>query len=278
MHPAIQQLGATMQSLTRVLATALCLLLAMSCVRGEEAQNDQKKTISTSTIADLSIEQLLDIKITSASKKVEKASDTPSAVYVITQEDIRRSGATSIPEALRLAPGLNVAQVSSSSWAISSRGFQGTLANKLLVLIDGRSVYTPLYSGVYWGVQDTVLEDIDRIEVIRGPGATVWGANAVNGVINIITKSSEDTHGGLVSGSAGTSETTIDSVRYGGKIGENASYRFFLKYQKRQELSLAATDTAAHDGGPCPRRHAFRFSSDQGRQNRFRGRVLPGHP
>src|SRR4051812_23675201 len=136
----------------------------------------------------LPLEQIMDVEIWSVSRKQEKATEAAAAVYVITQEDIRRSGATSIPEALRLAPGLDVARVNSHSWAISSRGFTATTSTKLQVLIDGRSVYSPLFSGVFWDVQDTLMEDIDRIEVIRGPGATLWGANAVNGVINVITK------------------------------------------------------------------------------------------
>src|SRR5205823_6377116 len=143
----------------------------------------------------LSVEELMDIEVTSVSRRPEKVSETASAIQVITQEDIRRSGATSIPEALRLASNLEVAQVDSHQWAISARGFSNTTANKMLVMIDGRTVYTPLFSGVFWDVQDTLLEDVDRIEVISGPGATLWGANAVNGVINITTRSARDTQG-----------------------------------------------------------------------------------
>jgi len=138
-------------------------------------------------LTELSLEELMNIEITSVSKKAQKLSDAAAAVFVITQEDIRRSGVTSIPEALRMVPGLQVARIDANKWAITSRGFNGRLANKLLVLIDGRSVYSPLYSGVFWEAQHTLLEDVDRIEVIRGPGATLWGANAVNGVINIMT-------------------------------------------------------------------------------------------
>jgi len=197
---------------------------------------------------DLSIEELMNIKVTSVSKKVEKLSNATSAIYVITNEDLRRSGVSTIADALRMAPGVNVAQADAHTWAISARGFQSGLSNKLLVLMDGRSVYSPLYSGVYWDTQDAMLEDLDRIEVVRGPGATVWGANAVNGVINVMSKSSADTQGWLASGSAGTKDTTIDSVRYGGKINDNAFYRFFVKYQKYDELSFANTGLAAHDG------------------------------
>src|SRR5205807_9728364 len=139
------------------------------------------------------------IEVTTASKEPVKVLRTPAAIYVITQEDIRRSGATSIPEALRLAPGVTVARIDSSKWSIGIRGFGSRLSRSVLVVIDGRNVYSPLTAGVYWEVQDYVMEDIDHIEVIRGPGGTIWGPNAVNGVINIITKSSKDTQGGLVS-------------------------------------------------------------------------------
>jgi iron complex outermembrane recepter protein len=149
---------------------------------------------------------------------------------VITQDDIRRSGATSIPEALRMAPGLEVARIDSNKWAIASRGFNGRFDNKLLVLIDGRSVYTPLFSGVYWNVQDVMLEDVDRIEVIRGPGATLWGANAVNGVINIITKKAKATQSTVVTAGGGTEERGSGGVRYGSKIGDNTCYRVYGKY------------------------------------------------
>ncbi len=144
---------------------------------------------SGKNLAQASLEDLLNIQVTSVSKKEQKLSRTPAAVFVITQEDIRRSAATSIPDLLRMVPGLDVAQINANTWAISARGFNSQFANKLLVLVDGRAVYTPLFGGVYWDTVDVPLEDIEQIEVIRGPGGTVWGANAVNGVINIITKS-----------------------------------------------------------------------------------------
>jgi len=137
----------------------------------------------------LSLEQLGNVEVTTVSKEPEQIWKTPAAIFVLTQEDIRRLGATSIPEALRLVPGVDVSQVDSNHWSIAIRGFAGQFSKSLLVLIDGRSVYTPLFSGVYWDVQNLLLEDVERIEVIRGPGGTIWGANAVNGVINIITKS-----------------------------------------------------------------------------------------
>ena len=181
----------------------------------------------------LSVDQLLDMVVTSVSKRPEKLLDVASAIQVITGDDISRSGATSIPEALRLASNLEVAQIDSRQWAISARGFNDLFADKMLVLIDGRSVYTPLYGGVYWDVQDTLLEDIDRIEVISGPGATQWGANAVNGVINITTKSAKDTQGGLLLGGGGTELSDFGGARYGGRLAPNVYYRIYGKYTER---------------------------------------------
>ena len=183
---------------------------------------------ATSELTELSLEELMNVEVTSVSKKPERLSDAAAAVYVITREDIRRSGATSIPEILRLAPNLQVARVDSSQYAITARGFNSTTANKLLVLIDGRSVYTPLFSGVFWDVQDTLIEDIERIEVISGPGGTLWGSNAVNGVLNIITRHSQDTTGALVSLGEGTEERGA-GVRYGAKLGEDATLRVYGK-------------------------------------------------
>jgi iron complex outermembrane recepter protein len=181
------------------------------------------------TLKQLSLEQLGNVEVTTASKEPEQVWRTPAAIYVITQEDIRRSGATSIPEVLRLAPGLEVARTDSDHWAVGVRGFGGQFSKSLLVMIDGRSVYSPLFAGVYWQVQDTLLEDIERIEVIRGPGGTIWGANAVNGVINIITKSTKDTHGMLVSMSGGSVDQGIAEVRVGGGNGKGFDYRVYGK-------------------------------------------------
>ncbi len=185
------------------------------------------------TLKKLSVEELLNMVVTSVSKRPEKLLDTASAIQVITGDDIRRSGATSIPEALRLASNLEVAQIDSRQWAITSRGFNNLFADKLLVLIDGRSVYTPLYAGVYWDVQDTMLEDLDRIEVISGPGATQWGANAVNGVINITTKSAQDTQGGLLLASGGTELRDSGGFRYGGQLAPNVYFRIYGKESDR---------------------------------------------
>jgi iron complex outermembrane receptor protein len=176
----------------------------------------------------MSIEELANVEITSASKKPEALSETAAAAFVITHDDISRAGATTVPDMLRLAPNLQVAQVASSTWAIASRGFNGTLTNKLLVLIDGRSVYTPLYGGVYWDMQDVMPADVDRIEVISGPGATLWGANAVNGVVNIITRSSAETQGGVIELGAGNMERGV-AMRYGGRLGPDLTYRLYAK-------------------------------------------------
>src|ERR1700676_982811 len=215
-HGAARSAGRTMLA-----SFAAVLLAANSGAQGHQSVPD---------VTTLSMEDLMNMQVTSVSKRTQKVADAAAAVFVITQEDIRRSGARSIPEALRLAPGLEVARIDSNKWAIASRGFNGRFDNKLLVLIDGRSVYTPLFSGVYWNVQDVMLEDIDRIEVIRGPGATLWGANAVDGVINIITKSAKLTQGGIATAEAGTDERTAESARYGGKAGDKVYYRAYAKY------------------------------------------------
>jgi len=184
----------------------------------------------------LTLEELMDIQVTSVSKSEEDFSKAPSAIFVITQEDLRRSGVNTIPEALRMVPGVQVSQIDSSTWAITARGFNSRFANKLLVLIDGRSVYTHVFAGVFWDEQDLILEDVERIEVIRGPGGTLWGANAVNGVINIITKNAQKTLGGQVSAGGGTLDRFIGSIRYGEKIGEGAAVRVWGKYYNRNNL------------------------------------------
>jgi iron complex outermembrane receptor protein len=193
----------------------------------------------------ISLEDLMNIQVTSVSKKEQKLSQTGAAVYVIGQEDIRRSGATNIPDLLRQAPGVDVAQIDANTYAISIRGFNDRLADKVLVMIDGRTVYTPTTSGVYWDQQDVPLEDIDRIEVIRGPGGTVWGANAVNGVINIITKNAGDTKGGVVRTGGGSHDTAGGLVQYGGEIGQSGAYRVFQNYSNTGNLTLPSGQAAA---------------------------------
>jgi iron complex outermembrane recepter protein len=191
-----------------------------------------------------SLEDLMNIQVTTVSKKEQKLSKVGAAVFVITQEEIRRSGATNIPDVLRMVPGVDVAQIDAANWAVSVRGFNDRYGNKVLVVIDGRSVYSPSTSGVFWDQQDVPLEDIERIEVIRGPGGTVWGANAMNGVINIITKSSKATQGGLVRSRAGSQNSTGDLVQYGAKIGDSGSYRVFGNY-------FNAGSSTFRDGSPA---------------------------
>ena len=188
-----------------------------------------------STLKKMSVDELMDLEVTSVSKRPEKLSEVASAIQVITGDDIRRAGATSLPEALRLASNLEVAQVDARQWAISARGFNNVFADKMLVLIDGRTVYTPLYAGVYWDVQDTMLEDVDRIEVISGPGSTQWGANAVNGVINVTTKSAKDTQGGLLVSGAGAELRKAEEVRYGGELAPHLYYRVYAKYSDHDD-------------------------------------------
>jgi iron complex outermembrane receptor protein len=206
------------------------------------------KVAEADSIADMSLEQLSDVIVTSVSRQQERLSSTAASVFIISAGDIRRSGAQSLPEALRLAPNLQVAQVDARNWAITARGFNSPFANKLLVLIDGRSVYTPLFSGVFWDAQDVVLEDVERIEVISGPGATIWGANAVNGVINVITRSSADTQGGQFS-YAGGSRDQNGAARYGGQLANGGSYRVYGKYQQMDDTVSAGglnTRTGMH--------------------------------
>ena len=203
---------------------------------------------SVERLTDLSLEDLSNIEITSVSKRAERLSDAPTSIFVITRDDIRRSGATSLPEALRLAPNLQVARASANGWAISSRGFNSSSANKLLVLVDGRSVYSPLFSGVFWDVQDLMLEDIERIEVISGPGGTLWGVNAVNGVVNVITRSSAATQGRLLALGAGNQEAQA-ALRQGGALGDGGHYRIYARQGHRSHTETddgRAVDDASH--------------------------------
>ena len=181
----------------------------------------------------LSLEDLMNIEVTLASRKEEKLFEIAAAVFVLTREDIRRSGATSIPQVLRLVPGMQVGQIDASKWAISARGFAARFANKMLVLVDGRHIYSSLFGGVFWEMQDVLLEDIERIEVIRGPGAALWGANSVNGIINIITAPARDTEGKLIQAGFGTEERGFGALRYGDRLGEHAFYRIYAKSSTR---------------------------------------------
>src|SRR5260221_2856649 len=226
-------------------AGRMALAAFLSALLAGNAMAQDPKTVPDVTA--MSMEDLMNMKVTSVSKHTQKVADAAAAIFVITQEDIRRSGATSIPEALRLAPGLEGGRIDQNKWAIGSRGFNGRFDNKLLVLIDGRSVYTPLFSGVYWNVQDVLLENVDRIEVIRGPGATLWGANAVDGVINIITKPAKLTQGAMVTAEVGTEQRTEEGVQYGGKAGDNVFYRAYSKYSD-WEPAYGAPGAKASDG------------------------------
>src|SRR6266571_1022720 len=235
-------------------ATSLVFTLGLVCFvrpgfaqQPDSAEQRPDSSLSAEALKKLSIEQLMNLQVTSVSKRPERLSQTASAIQVITQDDIRRSGAASLAEALRLAANLQVAQIDSRQWAISARGFNGTTANKLLVLIDGRTVYTPLFSGVFWDVQEVPLQDIDRIEVISGPGATLWGANAVNGVINVITKDAKDTQGFLLSGGGGTEQHGFGTVRYGAALGSHVRARIYGRGFDRDATAFPGGQDAADD-------------------------------
>jgi iron complex outermembrane recepter protein len=203
------------------------LALCAGAVRRAGADAGPNGQNPSDDLKQLSLEQLGAVEVTTTSKEPEEVWNTPAAIYVITQEDIRRSGATSVPEILRLVPGVDVARIDSDHWSVGIRGFGSEFSKSVLVLIDGRSVYTPLFAGVYWELQNVLLEDVERIEVIRGPGGTIWGANAVNGVINIITKSTKDTHGALTSVSGGNVDQGIGEFRYGAGNGNGLDFRVY---------------------------------------------------
>ncbi len=204
------------------------MLTQVPAIRGQIATQEQ----SLQKLKELSIEELMDLEITTASRKEERWWSAPAGVDIVTSEDIRRSGAQNLPDTLRLASGVHVAQSSARSWAISIRGMNVLAANKISVAMDGRSLYTPFFSGVQWDMQDTLLEDIDRIEVVRGPVGALWGSYAVNGFIQILTKSAWDTQGWLLSAFAGTEDPGTLAVRYGGRFGENTAYRAYVKYSQ----------------------------------------------
>ena len=221
------------------LVAALAAWCAAVQAQGEPAR------IAARPLVDLSLEELTRIVVSSVSRRDEPLASAPSSIYVIGADDIRRSGATSIAEALRLAPNLQVARTGAEGYAITARGFNNPLANKLLVLIDGRTVYTPLFSGVFWEVQDTMIEDIERIEVISGPGGTLWGANAVNGVVNVITKSAAHTQGSLGTAGAGSDESLL-ALRHGGEF-DGGHYRIYAKGLRRENASRL-DGTSLRDG------------------------------
>ena len=212
----------------RTLARWLCGGIAVLACDARAAD-----TAATPTLAGVSLEELMNVRVTTVSREESTVGESPAAVFVVTPEMIHRSGATTIPEVLRMVPGLEVGHIDSSKWAVSARGFAERFSGKMLVQIDGRTVYTPVNAGVYWDTVDYPLEDIERIEVVRGPGASVWGANAVNGIINIITRPAKDTQGGLVTGGGGSEEHGFSTFRFGGKIGDHLNYRVYAKWFER---------------------------------------------
>jgi iron complex outermembrane receptor protein len=251
---------------TLVQRFALILLLVLTGPVKHGLAASPEDQANGEPLRQLSLAELGNVEVTTTSKEPEAVWKTPAAVFVITQDDIRRSGATSIPEVLRLAPGVEVAQVDSDHWSVGIRGFGAVLASKLLVLIDGRSVYTPLFAGVYWQAQATPLEDIDRIEVIRGPGGTIWGANAVDGIINIITKSAKDTHGGLASLGGGNVDQGTSGFRYGDSNGRGFNYRVYgMGFDRGGEFHPVGTNFDEWRLGQA----GFRTDWDEGTRDTF---------
>jgi iron complex outermembrane receptor protein len=220
------------------------MVVLLTAALADGADTNQPST-SARDLENLTLEQLVNVKVTSVAKEQTDLFASPAAISVVSADDIRRLGITSLPEALRLVPGMDVAQIDANEWAVSARGFNAQFGRDLLVLIDGRTVYTPITAGVFWNSQDVVMEDLDRIEVIRGPGATLWGANAVDGVINIMSKSAKETQGLLVSSSVGSVEQDSATVRYGGELASNLYYRV---YAKRSDVSDSTDSTGKAAG------------------------------
>jgi len=252
---------ARLKRLVPALALICSVCLAVPAAGGESAPPP------TIDLTELSLQELMDIEVFSAAKTPQSLQDATAALFVITRDDIRRSGATCIPEALRLAPGIQVARISSNAWAVSARGFNGRFANKLLVLMDGRTLYNELFSGVFWDIQDTLLEDVERIEVIRGPGAAIWGSNAVNGVINIITRGAGVTQGTLLTAGGGTEERAFVGVRQGVRLGTGTFLRLYGKAFERD----GGDDVSGEDGADDWRmqRAGFRLDRQAGAVDAF---------
>jgi iron complex outermembrane receptor protein len=217
-------------------ATVLLLLLGCESAQGQSSRSQPAPQSSPGDLTQVSIENLMNMEVTSVSKREQKLSQVAAAIFVITKEDIRRSGATNIPDLLRMVPGMDVAQINGSTWAVGSRGFTGQYANKLLVMVDGRSVYSLTFSGVFWDTLDLPLFDIERIEVIRGPGGTIWGSNAVTGVISIFTKKAAETSGTLLEAGAGNLLQGFGMVQYGGTIGKKSNFRVYTKYFNQAQM------------------------------------------
>lgn len=251
-----------------ICATALFAESIASGSTNEVSHTNEIADLShASEIADLSLEELMRVKVTSVSRRPEPLAGAASAIYVLTGEDVQRDGFRNIVDSLRYVPGMQVAQVNSHTWAVSTRGFNAEYATKLLVMMDGRSVYTPLNAGVYWDTVDMMQEDLDRIEVIRGPGGTLWGANAVNGVINIISKPARETQGGLVTGGGGVHKQAFGAVRYGDQLGEETFYRVYGKYDLYGPMAFENGDDA-EDGWQMART-GFRLDSGTEEANLF---------
>lgn len=223
---------------------AVCVLIVASCAAGLSAQTQDNQMAQT--LKRMTLEQLAEVDITTVSRRVERLSDVPAAVSIVTGEEVLRSGVTSLADAMRLADAVDVVRIHGNAWAVSARGFTIRTANKLLVMIDGRTVYSPLFSGTFWDAHDMVLSDVDRIEAVRGPGGAAWGANAVNGVINVISKPAAATRGTAVHLTAGSPEHVIGSVRHGGRFGDGGSYRVYGKFRDRG-AQLFATGVSSED-------------------------------
>ncbi len=250
----------------RASAVLIATVLAVSGASAQTGYSDVQ-TIAQD-LKRLSIEELSQLDITSVSRRPQKVSETAAAVSVIRADDLRRSGVANLAEAMRLAEGVDVARVNPNTWAITSRGFQISTANKLLVLVDGRSVYSPLFAGTFWEVQELVFDDVDRIEVVRGPGGATWGANAMNGVVNIITRPAEQTRGNVAMVTTGTDEHAIVSGRHGARMGGFGDYRVYGKF--RQRNSGVNAGTRSDEGSGLLMGHAgFRFDSDEDRALRW---------
>jgi iron complex outermembrane receptor protein len=230
--------------ITSTLRLTLLLVFFCSMILAQEREEPAH-------LSQLSLEDLTNVIVNSVARKNQELFDTPAAVFVISHDDIRRSGATSLPELLRTVPGMQVAQIYANEWAVSSRGFNSRFADKMLVLIDGRSIYSEVYSGVYWDQNDLLLEDIDRIEVIRGPGGTLWGANAVNGIINVITLDARHSQGTLFVEDVDRLGT-VAAARYGGAFGNSFRYRAYAKFARRNNL-VTETGASARDAGSSGR-------------------------
>ncbi len=227
-------LGLNLKGRFARMQTLVCCVLIVGLCAGTQVNADED-------FAEMDLDDLMNVEVSSVTKgKGMKLSDAPGAITVISEEDIERTGHQSLPELLRLVPGLHVGRIDANNWAISARGFNAQYNKYMLVMMDGRSIYTPLFSGVFWDVQDTVMEDLKSVEVIRGPGGTLWGANAVNGVINFTTKDAKDTQGVLFSTSAGTEDLNNTVMRYGGKINDNAHFRIYGKYQMFDDTKTPA--------------------------------------